>query len=183
MVQVAPYYRLSGRPPVPLLRGTVVAYLAGDPFYYRIQPDKRNGQQGPDVHAKTPSATASSRLRGTTEWYKLHRITDSPADEAAGPEQARRRYSPGTVVAYLAGDPFYYRIQPDKRNGQQPPDVHAENPLRGRILPLRRRVAYVLDEHSGPSNAPGLVTIVGIWGFWGPMREQLAAKFGGDWFS
>ena len=54
MVQVAPYYRLSGRPPAPLLRGTVVAYLAGDPFYYRIQPDKRKGQQGPDVHAENP---------------------------------------------------------------------------------------------------------------------------------
>ena len=71
----------------------------------------------------------------------------------------------GTVVGYLAGHPFYYRIQPDKIDGQQGPDVHAENPLHNRILPLRRRVAYILDEHSGPSNAPGLVMIVCIWGF------------------
>ena len=86
----------------------------------------------------------------------------------------------GTVVGYLAGDPLYYRIRPDKRNGQQGPDEHAENPLRTGLLPLRRRVAYVLDEHSGAPNAPGLVAIVGIWGFWGPTREQLAAYFMDD---
>ena len=57
-------------------------------------------------------------------------------------------------------------------NGQQPADFHAENPLRNRILPLRRRVDYVLDEHSGPPNAPGLVTIVSIWGFWDPMEGE-----------
>ena len=53
-------------------------------------------------------------------------------------------------LSYLAGDPFYHRIRPDKVNGMQPPDVHAEKPLHNGILPLRRRVGYVFDEHSGP---------------------------------
>ena len=55
-----------------------------------------------------------------------------------------------TVVGYLADDPFYYRIRPDKVNGVQPPDVYAENAPHNGILPLRRRDYYVLDEHSGP---------------------------------
>ena len=35
--------------PVNILRGTIVGYLAGNPMYYRIQPDKVNGVQPPDV--------------------------------------------------------------------------------------------------------------------------------------
>ena len=53
-------------------------------------------------------------------------------------------------LSYLAGNLFNYRIRPDKVNGVQPPDVHAEKPLHNRILQLRRRVGYVFDEHSGP---------------------------------
>ena len=55
--------------------------------------------------------------------------------------------------AYPADDPSYCRIRPDKVNEVQPPDVHAKKALHNGILPLRRRVDYVHDEHPGPPSA------------------------------
>ena len=112
-------------------------------------PTRETGRRAPTSTPKTPPQphppAYKARRNGTsctvsrTLWLMKKWASNKPEDVILL----------GTVVAYLAGNPLHYRIQPDNRNGQQGPDVHAKDPLRGRILPLHRRVAYVLDEHSG----------------------------------
>ena len=60
----APCALALNKPEEFILLRPVVDYLAGDPFYYRIRPDKVNGQQVQVCTLKTPSTTTSYRFVG-----------------------------------------------------------------------------------------------------------------------